>query len=83
VAHITWLWIVVRTERTGESSFAGFRQRLASLSTRSERELTEVLDLTTPTGRAMADLLTVFAEFMREILRERIRASAGGALRRD
>ena len=34
--------------------------------------LTEALDLTTPAGRAMAALLAVFAEFEREILRERI-----------
>jgi putative DNA-invertase from lambdoid prophage Rac len=36
--------------------------------------LTEALDLTTPTGRAMAGLLAVFAEFEREILRERVKA---------
>jgi putative DNA-invertase from lambdoid prophage Rac len=36
--------------------------------------LTEALDLTMPTGRAMAGLLTVFAEFECEILRERVRA---------
>lgn len=36
--------------------------------------LTEALDLTTSTGRAMASLLAVFAEFEREILRERVRA---------
>lgn len=36
--------------------------------------LTEALDLTTPTGRAMAGLLSVFAEFEREILRERVKA---------
>jgi putative DNA-invertase from lambdoid prophage Rac len=36
--------------------------------------LTEALDLTTPAGRAMACLLAVFAEFEREILRERVRA---------
>src|SRR5579859_1704377 len=36
--------------------------------------LTEALDLTTPTGRAMAGLLAIFAEFEREILRERVRA---------
>ena len=36
--------------------------------------LTEALDLTTPTGRAMAGFLSVFAEFEHEILRERIRA---------
>jgi putative DNA-invertase from lambdoid prophage Rac len=36
--------------------------------------LTEALDLTTPAGRAMAGLLAVFAEFERDILRERVRA---------
>ena len=36
--------------------------------------LTEALDLTTPTGRAMEGMLAVFAEFEREILRERVRA---------
>ena len=36
--------------------------------------LTEALDLTTPTGRAMAGLLAVFAQFEREIMRERVRA---------
>src|SRR6202158_3845407 len=36
--------------------------------------LTEALDLPTPAGRAMAGLLAVFAEFEREILRERVRA---------
>ena len=46
------------------------------LATLQEREhlgvgfvsLTEALDLTTPAGRAMAALLSVFAEFEREIL---------------
>jgi putative DNA-invertase from lambdoid prophage Rac len=36
--------------------------------------ITEALDPTTPAGRAMAGLLAVFAEFEREILRERVRA---------
>jgi DNA invertase Pin-like site-specific DNA recombinase len=36
--------------------------------------VTEALDLTTPAGRAMAALLAVFAEFERDILRERVRA---------
>ena len=36
--------------------------------------ITEALDLTTPTGRAMAGMLGVFAEFEREMLRERIKA---------
>jgi putative DNA-invertase from lambdoid prophage Rac len=41
--------------------------------------LTEALDLTTPIGRAMAGLLAVFAEFEREILRERVRAGLAHA----
>jgi putative DNA-invertase from lambdoid prophage Rac len=41
--------------------------------------LTEALDLTTPSGRAMAGLLAVFAEFEREILRERVRAGIAQA----
>jgi DNA invertase Pin-like site-specific DNA recombinase len=41
--------------------------------------LTEALDLTTPAGRAMAGLLSVFAEFEREILRERTRAGLAHA----
>src|ERR1700684_411748 len=41
--------------------------------------LTEALDLTTPAGRAMAGLLSVFAEFEREILRERVYAGLAHA----
>lgn len=41
--------------------------------------LTEALDLTTPSGRAMAGLLAVFAEFERESLRERVRAGLAHA----
>jgi len=41
--------------------------------------LTEAPDLTTPAGRAMAALLAVFAEFEREILRERVRAGLAHA----
>src|SRR6266487_3853559 len=43
--------------------------------------LTEALDLTTPSGRAMAGMLAVFAEFEREILRERVRAGLADAKR--
>lgn len=42
---------------------------------------TEALDLTTPAGRAMAGLLAIFAEFEREILRERTRAGLAEARR--
>lgn len=41
--------------------------------------LIEALDLTTPAGRAMAGLLAIFAEFEREILRERTRAGLAQA----
>jgi len=41
--------------------------------------LAEALDLMTPTGRAMAGMLAVFAEFEREVLRERIQAGIAHA----
>jgi putative DNA-invertase from lambdoid prophage Rac len=41
--------------------------------------LTEALDLTTPSGRALAGMLAIFAEFEREILRERVRAGIAQA----
>ena len=41
--------------------------------------LTEALDLTTPVGRAMAGLLAIFAEFEREVLRERTKAGLAHA----
>jgi len=41
--------------------------------------LTAALDLTTPAGRAMAGLLANFAEFEREILRERTRTGLAHA----
>jgi DNA invertase Pin-like site-specific DNA recombinase len=41
--------------------------------------LTEALDLTTSIGRAMAGLLSVFAQFEHEILRERVRAGLAHA----
>jgi DNA invertase Pin-like site-specific DNA recombinase len=41
--------------------------------------LTEALDMTTPIGRAMAALLAVFAEFERDVLRERVKAGIAQA----
>jgi DNA invertase Pin-like site-specific DNA recombinase len=41
--------------------------------------LTEALDLTTPSGRAMAAMLAVFAAFEREVLQERTRAGLAHA----
>ncbi|MDQ6706982.1 MAG: helix-turn-helix domain-containing protein, partial [Acidobacteriota bacterium] len=42
----------------------------------------EALDLTTPTGRAMVGLLSVFAEFEHSILCERVRAGLAEARRK-
>jgi len=44
--------------------------------------LTEALDLTTPTGRAMAGLLSVFAAFEHDVLRERVCAGLAEARRK-
>jgi DNA invertase Pin-like site-specific DNA recombinase len=41
--------------------------------------LSETLDLTTPSGRAFAGMLAVFAEFERDILRDRVRAGIAQA----
>lgn len=41
--------------------------------------LTEAMDLTTPVGRAMTGLLAVFAEFERDMLRERVKAGLAHA----
>ncbi len=43
---------------------------------------TEALDLSTPSGRALAGMLAVFAEFERDLIRERVRAGLERA-RRD
>jgi DNA invertase Pin-like site-specific DNA recombinase len=44
--------------------------------------MTEALDLSTPSGRALAGMLAVFAEFERDLLRERVRVGLERA-RRD
>jgi DNA invertase Pin-like site-specific DNA recombinase len=44
--------------------------------------LCEALDFTTPTGRAMAGMLAVFAECERGMLRERVKAGIAEARRR-
>ena len=41
--------------------------------------LTEALDFTTPAGRAMIALLSVFAEFERDMIRERVKAGISQA----
>ena len=44
--------------------------------------LNEAIDLTTPSGRALAGMLAVFAEFERDILRERVKAGITQARRK-
>jgi putative DNA-invertase from lambdoid prophage Rac len=72
--------LVWRLDRWGRSvaDLVGTLQELQHLGV-GFVSLTEALDLTTPTGRAMAGLLAVFAEFEREILRERVRAGLAHA----
>jgi DNA invertase Pin-like site-specific DNA recombinase len=41
--------------------------------------LSEALDLTTPSGRALAGMLAVLAEFERDILRDRVKAGIAQA----
>ena len=41
--------------------------------------ITEALDLTTATGKAMAGLLAIFAQFERDLLRERVKAGIAHA----
>ena len=69
------LVLVWRLDRWGRSvtDLLATLQELAHLGV-GFVSLTEALDLTTPAGRAMAGLLVIFAEFEREILRERTRA---------
>jgi DNA invertase Pin-like site-specific DNA recombinase len=44
--------------------------------------LTESLDFSTPSGRAMAGMLSTFAEFERDIIRERVKAGIANARER-
>ncbi len=67
--------VVWRLDRWGRS----LADLILSLKELSELEvgfvsLTEAIDLTTPTGRALAGMLSIFAEFEREILRQRVKA---------
>src|SRR5213078_4178193 len=74
------LVLVWRLDRWGRSvtDLLATLQELEHLDV-SFVSLTEALDLTTPAGRAMAGLLAIFAEFEREILRERVRAGLAQA----
>jgi putative DNA-invertase from lambdoid prophage Rac len=75
--------VVWRLDRWGRSvaDLVGTLQELQALGV-GFISLSEALDFTTPIGRAMAGLLAIFAEFEREILRERVKAGIAQARKR-
>lgn len=72
--------LVWRLDRWGRS-VAGLVSTLQELTALGVGfvSVTEALDLITPAGRAMAGLLSVFAEFEKDITRERVRAGLAHA----
>jgi putative DNA-invertase from lambdoid prophage Rac len=72
--------LVWRLDRWGRSllDLIGSLQELSTLGV-GFVSLCEALDLTTPSGRALAGMLAVFAEFEREILRDRVKAGIAQA----
>jgi DNA invertase Pin-like site-specific DNA recombinase len=72
--------VVWRLDRWGRSlvDLVNTLQELASLNV-GFVSLSEALDLTTPSGRALAGMLAVFAEFERDILRDRVKAGIAQA----
>src|SRR5947209_17179165 len=72
--------IVWRLDRWGRSlvDLVNTLQELTALDV-GFVSLTEAIDLTTPSGRALAGMLAVFAEFERDILRERVKAGIAQA----
>src|SRR6516225_10083070 len=72
--------VVWRLDRWGRSllDLIATLQELASLDV-GFVSLSEALDLTTPSGRALAGMLAVFAEFERDILRDRVKAGIAQA----
>jgi putative DNA-invertase from lambdoid prophage Rac len=69
------LVLVWRLDRWGRSlvDLVSTLQELTALDV-GFVSLSEALDLTTPSGRALAGMLAVFAEFERDILRDRVKA---------
>jgi DNA invertase Pin-like site-specific DNA recombinase len=74
------LVVVWRLDRWGRSlvDLVNTLQELSSLKV-GFVSLSEALDLTTPSGRALAGMLSVFAEFERDILRDRVKAGIAQA----
>lgn len=74
--------LVWRLDRWGRSllDLIGTLQELNELGV-GFVSLSEALDLTTASGRALAGMLAVFAEFERDILRDRVKAGIAQARR--
>lgn len=74
------LVVVWRLDRWGRSlvDLVNTLQELSSLKV-GFISLNEALDLTTSSGRALAGMLAVFAEFERDILRDRVKAGIAQA----
>lgn len=74
------LVVVWRLDRWGRSlvDLVNTLQELSSIKV-GFVSLSEALDLTTPSGRALAGMLAVFAEFERDILRDRVKAGIAQA----
>jgi len=72
--------VVWRLDRWGRSlvDLVNTLQELVSLNV-GFVSLSEALDLTTPSGKALAGMLAVFAEFERDILRDRVKAGIAQA----
>ena len=72
--------VVWRLDRWGRSllDLIGTLQELHTVGV-GFVSLTEALDMTTPGGRALAGVLAVFAEFERDILRDRVKAGIAQA----
>lgn len=72
--------VVWRLDRWGRSlvDLVSTLQELASVNV-GFVSLSEALDLTTPSGRALAGMLAIFAEFERDILRDRVKAGIAQA----
>ena len=75
--------VVWRLDRWGRSlaDLVGTLHELQALGV-GFISLQDALDFTTPTGRALAGMLAGFAEFEREILRERVKAGIAQARKR-
>lgn len=74
---VVLVWRLDRWGRSG-SDLVSTLQELTALGV-GFVSVTEALDLTTPAGRAMTGLLSIFAEFERDLMRERVRAGLAHA----